>query len=99
MKKTTILAAFTSLGLALAGSTHATTLDEAIATDYPYLDKLFKYFHHNPELSMQEVNTSNRLAREFSRLGYDVTRDIGKTVLVATLKNGDGPTLMIQILH
>ena len=71
MKKITILVAFLGFGLAMAGGVHAAALDEAIAADYPYLDKLFKYFHHNPELSMQEVNTSNRLAREFP--GLDTT--------------------------
>lgn len=49
-------------------------LAQAVAADYPYLESLFKELHANPELSMQEVRTSDRLAEELERLGYKVTR-------------------------
>ena len=75
---------------------NATPLQEAIEADYDYLDALFKHLHENPELSMQEVETSDRLATEMSELGYEVVRDIGRTGLVGKLKNGNGPTLLIR---
>lgn len=71
-------------------------LRDAIEQDYPYLEELFNHLHQNPELSMQEYKTSDRMAAELSSLGYALTRDIGKTGLVGTLRNGDGPTLMIR---
>jgi hippurate hydrolase len=74
----------------------ATPLQDAIEADYTYLDSLFKHLHANPELSMQEFKTSDRLAEELSSLGYDVTRDINTTGLVGVLRNGDGPTVMIR---
>lgn len=74
----------------------STPLQEAVAADYEYLNALFKHFHANPELSMQEYKTSDRIASELSSLGYEVTRNIGKTGLVGIMKNGDGPTLMIR---
>lgn len=74
----------------------AATLREAIASDSAYLVELFKHFHENPELSMQEAKTSDRLARELSSLGFTLTRNIGKTGLVGTLKNGEGPVLLIR---
>lgn len=74
----------------------ASPLQDGVEADYPYLDALFKYFHANPELSFQEFNTSDRLARELEDLGFDVTRNIGKTGLVGTMKNGDGPALLIR---
>ena len=74
----------------------AATLREAIASDYAYLEALFKHLHANPELSMQEANTSDRLARELETLGFTLTRNIGKTGLVGTLRNGEGPVLLIR---
>lgn len=74
----------------------ATELQEAIAADYPQLEALFEHLHANPELSMQELKTSERLAKELRGLGYAVTRNIAKTGLVGTLRNGEGPTLLIR---
>ena len=74
----------------------ASPLQDAVDADYPYLDALFKYFHANPELSLQEFKTSDRLAQELKALGFDMTRNIGETGLVGTMKNGDGPVLLIR---
>jgi amidohydrolase len=79
-----------------ASSVFASPLQDAIESDYPYLDSLFKYFHENPELSLQEFKTSDRLAQELEALGFTVTRNIGKTGLVGTMRNGDGPILLIR---
>ncbi|MEM8497571.1 MAG: amidohydrolase [Pseudomonadota bacterium] len=79
-----------------AENTESSALNRAIAADYDYLDALYKHFHANPELSMQEFQTSDRLAKELKSLGYKMTRNIGKTGLVATLRNGKGPILMIR---
>lgn len=70
---------------------------DAIAKDYnEYLKPLFVHFHENPELSMGEVNTAKRLAKEFSSLGFEVHEGIGKTGVVAIINNGDGPTVMMR---
>ncbi len=82
--------------LALQASAYASPLQDAIASDYPYLDGLFKHLHANPELSLQEFKTSDRMAEEMSALGFEVTRNIGKTGLVGLMRNGEGPTLMIR---
>ena len=68
--------------LASSSLAHASPLAEAIDDDYPYLDALFRHLHANPELSLQEVETSNRLAHELEQLGFAVTRGIGGTGLV-----------------
>ncbi len=88
-------------GLALVVATcampaHADSLRAAIVADYPYLESLFTHLHANPELSMQELKTSDRLAQELERAGFTVTRNIGKTGLVGTLRNGPGPVLLIR---
>lgn len=68
-----------------------------IEADYKAnLAPLFDHFHRNPELSHREFKTAERLAAEIRALGYDVTEKVGDTGVVAVLKNGEGPTLMIR---
>ncbi len=61
-----------------------------------YLEKLYKTLHQNPELSLQEVKTSARLAKELKYAGYEVTTKVGGTGLVGVLKRGAGPVIMIR---
>lgn len=91
------------IGLVTAFATLACTAsaDEAlrkdIATDYDQnLSALFTHFHQNPELSFKESKTAARLAKEIAALGYDVTEGVGQTGVVAVMKNGAGPTVMIR---
>ena len=72
-------------------------LGEAVAQDYrDNLGALFDHFHRNPELSGREVQTSARMARELTALGYQVTTGVGGTGVVAILRNGAGPTVMLR---
>ncbi len=74
----------------------AVTIGEAVKAEMPSLMTLYRDFHANPELSMQEVRTPAKLAAEAHKLGFTVTEKVGKTGVVAVLKNGPGPTLMIR---
>jgi len=68
-----------------------------IAKDYDAnLGALFTHFHANPELSFKEFETAKRLASEIREIGYDVTEGVGETGVVAVLKNGPGPTVMLR---
>jgi hippurate hydrolase len=49
-----------------------------------------RYLHQHPELGLSEFNTSDFIAKRLTELGYEVTRGLGKTGVVATLKNGTG---------
>lgn len=72
-------------------------LEETIAADYEsHLRDLFIHFHKNPELSMAEFKTSERLAEELRATGFEVTTGIATTGLVAMMKNGDGPMVMMR---
>jgi amidohydrolase len=84
------------MSMGLVATASAQSLDDEINADYPYLDDLFKNLHQNPELSMQEFKTSERMAEEMTELGFEVTRNVGKTGVVGVMKNGSGPTLMIR---
>ncbi len=60
------------------------------------LRSLYEDLHANPELSFQEHRTSALLADGLAGLGYDVTTGVGYTGVVATLANGEGPTVMLR---
>jgi hippurate hydrolase len=91
---TAVLAsALTLFSAALA----ADSLRDSIADDYDdKLRELFLHFHQNPELSNFEFETAKRLAAEIAALGYVVTEGVGGTGIVAVMKNGPGPTVMIR---
>ncbi|MEO5578326.1 MAG: amidohydrolase [Sphingomicrobium sp.] len=74
----------------------AATIGAAVKSDMPSLMAMYRDFHANPELSMQEVRTPAKLAAEMKKLGFTVTEKVGKTGVVAVLRNGPGPTLMIR---
>jgi len=60
------------------------------------MEALYKHFHRNPELSLYEFETADRMAEEFAAAGYEVTSDVGGTGVVGVLRNGEGPTVMIR---
>src|SRR5215211_4432330 len=74
----------------------AATLSDAIRGDMPALMAVYKDLHTNPELSMQEARTPAKLAAEARKLGFTVTEKVGKTGVVAVMRNGPGPVLMIR---
>src|SRR3954447_11800826 len=74
----------------------AAALSDAIRTDMPMLMNLYRDLHANPELSMQEVRTPAKLAPEMRKLGFEVAEHVGKTGVVAVMKNGPGPVLLIR---
>ena len=90
-----------TLAIALAAMTlptaaNAATLREDIRADMPSLMSLYRDLHANPELSMQEVRSAATLAAEARKLGFEVTEKVGKTGVVAIMKNGPGPVLMLR---
>ncbi|PZU06194.1 amidohydrolase [Sphingomonas sp.] len=93
-----------AVALLLAGSASAAmepkaavqAVDAQIAKDWPKLDALYKDIHAHPELAFQEVHAAATLAKEMRALGFTVTEGVGKTGVVAILKNGDGPTILVR---
>jgi len=63
---------------------------------YPAAHALYLDVHEHPELSSHEVQTAAKLAGRLRGLGYDVTEQVGGTGIVALLKNGAGPTVMLR---
>lgn len=84
-------------GLLTSLPAFAADLEVAVARDYErHLGALFRHFHAHPELSLQEHATAKRLAEELRAVGFEVTEGVGKTGLVALLRNGKGPTVLMR---
>src|SRR6185437_4058401 len=93
MRKLLFLAAAALLAATPAAGA---ALSDAIHADMPRLMALYRDLHAHPELSMQEVRTPALLAPQMRKLGFEVTEHVGKTGVVAVLKNGPGPVLLIR---
>jgi hippurate hydrolase len=74
----------------------AATSKKEIESVYPEAHAFYLDLHQNPELSSHEAQTAAKLAGRLRSLGYDVTEHVGGTGIVAILKNGNGPTVMLR---
>ncbi len=75
---------------------HAETPEVWVEKNLGEIVNLYQHLHAHPELSFQEKETAARLAGEFSKIGGEVTTEVGGHGVVALLKNGVGPTLMLR---
>ena len=84
--------------IALLSSTAllADPLRDAVAGDMASLIPIYRDLHSHPELGFQEARSSAIMAAEAKRLGFTVTTGVGKTGIVAVMKNGRGKTLLIR---
>ncbi len=84
----------TAFGFAQSSSSNS--LNSAVDAVYPQVQSLYIDLHEHPELSLHEVNTAEKLAAQLRRLGYEVTEHVGGNGVVAILRNGSGPTIMLR---
>lgn len=63
---------------------------------FPEAKAFYLDLHQNPELSSHETQTATKLAARLRSVGYDVTEHVGGTGIVAIMKNGAGPTIMLR---
>jgi hippurate hydrolase len=71
-------------------------IKKQVAGDLDNLLALYKHLHSNPELSLQEQKSAARIAKELKQLGFDITEKVGGHGIVAVLKNGKGPTVLVR---
>ncbi|WP_342644232.1 M20 aminoacylase family protein [Rhodoligotrophos ferricapiens] len=57
----------------------------------PDLTAIRRHLHTRPELAFEEHETSAFIAKHLEDWGYQVTRGVAGTGIVATLRNGNGP--------
>ena len=89
-----LIAAASSIAFALPAA--ADPIRDATAKELPSLMALYKQLHAAPELSQHEVQTAARMAAEARKAGFTVTEKVGGTGVVAVMKNGAGPTILIR---
>ncbi len=80
----------------LASSQAQNSESNEVEKVYPEAHALYLDLHQNPELSAHETQTAAKLAGRLRSLGYEVTEHVGGTGIVAILKNGAGPTVMLR---
>src|SRR6266550_5029676 len=73
-----------------------TPASKEVETVYPDAHALYLDLHEHPELSTHETQTAEKLAAHLRSAGYEVTEHVGGTGVVAILKNGSGPTIMLR---
>jgi hippurate hydrolase len=93
MRKMLLLAA---VAMTAATPVTAAALSDKIRADMPMLLALYRDIHAHPELSMEEIRTPALLAPKMRELGFQVTEHVGKTGVVAVMKNGPGPVLLLR---
>src|SRR5437588_6477846 len=92
------LFAFLLVAAEACAQTSSATVPSAnqVAAIYPEIDALYLDLHQHPELSMHEQQTGAKLAERLKALGYQVTTGVGRTGIVAILRNGDGTTVLLR---
>ena len=74
----------------------AEPLRNAVSAEMPSLMAIYRDLHEHPELSFQEVRSAKVMADAARAAGFEVTEGVGKTGVVAILRNGNGPTVLIR---
>jgi amidohydrolase len=87
---------FLLFALAVSGYAQSVATSQEVEAIYPSAHDLYVDIHRNPELSSHETQTAAKLAARLRSLGYEVTEGVGGTGVVAILKNGAGPTVMLR---
>jgi len=72
------------------------SLSSQVDSVLPDAHALYLDLHQHPELSSHETHTAALLAERLRALGYEVTEHVGGTGVVAIMKNGSGPTVMLR---
>src|SRR5215471_7702243 len=67
-----------------------------IESVYPDAHAFYIDLHEHPELSGHEAQTALKLADRLRNAGYEVTEHVGGTGVVAIMKNGSGPVIMLR---
>lgn len=67
-----------------------------VAAEMPSLMAIYRDLHEHPELSFQEVRSARIMADAARAAGFEVTERVGKTGIVAVLRNGPGPVVLVR---
>ena len=100
---TAVVAGAMLFGAAPSFASDTPDVTSAVERDYnSHLGQLWDHFHRNPELSLMEFQTAKRISDELRAVGFEVAEGIGGidgengTGVVAILRNGSGPMVMMR---
>jgi amidohydrolase len=79
-----------------AVSVQSAPLKDQVESVFPGAKALYLDLHQHPELSSHETRTAALMAGQLRALGYEVTENVGGTGVVAIMKNGPGPVVMLR---
>src|SRR3984957_15802004 len=91
-----VTAMVTAVATAWAQAASQAPTSREVEAVYPDAHALYLALHENPEISPPEMQTAAKLGSRWRSLGYEVTEHVGGTGVVALLKNGAGPTVMLR---
>jgi amidohydrolase len=75
------------------------TMNQLLSQAEAFKDQLIavrRDLHRHPELAFREERTAALMAEASEALGYEVRRGVGRTGVVADLKNGAGPVVALR---
>ncbi|WP_444679214.1 M20/M25/M40 family metallo-hydrolase [Halomonas sp. E19] len=78
------------------GASLKQAIEAGVDAAFGEVQALYRHLHQYPELPFQEHETAARLAAALEALGFEVTRGVGGTGVVALLRNGEGPTVLLR---
>lgn len=81
---------------ALTASAQDASLVRQVDSVFPDAQALYRDLHEHPELSSHETRTAGVIAEKLRALGYEVTEHVGGDGIVAIMKNGAGPVVMLR---
>jgi hippurate hydrolase len=96
LRNTLFLAGVIGGAAAATAATLPAPFAEQLNASYPAVETLYQDLHRNPELGFNEHQTAAHLAKLAKSLGFEVTTGVGGTGVVAILRNGPGPTVMLR---
>jgi amidohydrolase len=85
-----------TLPLLFAAPVAAQDLNGQIKAQMSSLMAIYDDLHANPELSFMEERSAAVMAREARAAGFEVTEKVGGHGIVAVMRNGPGPVIMIR---
>lgn len=96
MNKTFAPAAAMAALIASAVPAAAQDITRQISAEMPSLMAIYRDLHQHPELSFQEVRSAKIMADAARKAGFEVTEQVGKTGVVAVMRNGPGPVVLVR---
>ena len=75
---------------------HTPPIHPGIAAITPAMIELRRAIHAEPELGFEEFATRGKVIQHLREWGYELHLDLAGTAVVATLRNGEGPTLGLR---